>query len=497
MGTATVSNYRTLREARTTTPGPSSSMSDPRRSGTYEKLAVANLNVTPKKSISKLDFFRSSRSAPSQTEDKGKRRAVTPEPTAENSSVAVTALHSPQARAPVSFVSVPKLQKTPPTPQKSLGKDEQTSRRVDSFMSDSLPIVQPLDSTRLTPPPADHTAHSRHPAFASSNTPNTVQPQAIPMQRSKSAPGSSRGRTSPCLRIPSPKFFNRDKDKDVKKERKVTPESVSSPILREKHGHLEKRPSLPHQKIRRTTHGSFDFERPGSRSSSKSGQSETRSTKSDEENERHQDTHTTKGLSNKIVTAPVEVSKSKHKTGSPPPPLPSPPIASRFSARKSPTPARTRSPPAGNGRQNTSHDDDSTLPRLSSSMGRSSRLQRTYAGHPSFSFEPASSLNGRARHTMGTDVSRTVSGAKSLSVRHSDQIVDTHTGLMWAPTKLSKNGTIEEVGGIHSASRSPRFYDIEEEVETKSVEEATEVLVAMRSVLSDVGFATLQKCEGK
>lgn len=84
--------------------------------------------------------------------------------------------------------------------------------------------------------------------------------------RSRSAPGSARGRISPCLRIPSPKFPSRDrgkskehdsekdadsgtKEKSVRyglgwgreKVRIVTPESVSAPILRDAHAHTRVR----------------------------------------------------------------------------------------------------------------------------------------------------------------------------------------------------------------------------------------------------------------
>lgn len=496
----------------------------------------------PRKATPKMDFWRSATPRTGTVDqqgrvlDKGKQREILP---VSNNGAGrppdTTVLHSPQPRAPVAFIpQIPKLQRTPPTPQKGDKAQTTESVRVDSFMSDSMPLPLPVESNRLNPPTEDTNPMTRHPAFAKPTPPvetKSFLPPApiLSIQRSKSAPGGSRGRTSPCLRIPSPKFLSKDKDEKAREKRKVTPESVGSPIIRETRlpGEKPVAHSSPKFSIRRTMLPTFDFERPGSRGSSKSGHSEPKGTKSDDEKEnergaekltqqrvdyshgRSQDEEKEKekGRERKEVAINRTTSpKVKHKAPSPVPPLPPPRTKNR-----SPLPPRTRSPtattPTTAHSQSTHGDvDDSALPRLSSSFGKrsTSRGHRTHASHPSFSFEPASSASSQMRET-GPGRPRTDSGSKPTSVRVSDQYVDTQTGLVWAPTKLKENTIPEEGREVHYYSLAPATRTranaaapsvaVNGPITPRELEEATEVIAQFRNALNEVGFASLQKCE--
>lgn len=426
--------------------------------------------------------------------DKGQyiHRAVSPSASGGvklNTDVPASAgLHSPQPRAPITFLpqAVPRLHHIPPTPQKN-GKGRVD--RVDSFLSDSLPVPQPLDSAQLSPPQQDYTIMTRHPAFV---TPNS--PSAVPIQRSKSAPGiQSKGRISPCLRIPSPKFLSKGKTKEA---RKVTPESVGSPILRDTRSLPKEKSTMAKitQRVRRTAHGSFDFERPGSRGSSKSGQSEPKSSKSEDVREKMEQIQIQDTAAR--ARSPVfkkdstrgDVLKVKKAT-SPVPPLPTSRIPSRYGATSSPSPPRGCSPPSYAAvPPSSSHDDDSVLPRLSSSLGRRSISKigsKTHSTHPSFAFERSGVLQ---------DVRRDRSGSTSLpkpaSHRSKNQYVDTHTGLMWTRTNLKENKIAEDDARLHS-SRAPEVTRIS----SRALEEATAVIAELKDVLTDSGFSRLQICQ--
>ncbi|KAI5119503.1 hypothetical protein M0805_002439 [Coniferiporia weirii] len=495
--------------------------------------ATASRRGTPK-----LDFWRSITPRPPSAQgerDKGKQRAASPDTT--NGAGEMARLHIPQPRAPVSFLppKVPQLQRTPPTPKKGERRESRASPRVDSFMSDSMPLPQ-VHQDHLTPPPANNdSALTRHPAFAQSelkhtqtSTPRPTEPKSVPaigIQRSRSAPGTSRGRMSPCLRIPSPKFLNKDRDRSKERERekdaqrekrRVTPESVGAPILRDARLHVpvvEKnqgpglkttppKPSMAH--MRRAAHGSFDFERPGSRNSSKSGQSDSRGTHTDDEKEGGK-MEVQCGRKDAVpITKVTELLTLKHKASSPVPPLPT----SRLKPR-SPPPNRTRSPlatspaSADHSHTNSAHTDidDSALPRLSSSLGRRNtggsnhRTHRSQGALPAFSFEPAA-----------PQPSSTTKATRDASVR-SGLFVDPHTGLMWAPTRLKDNAIPEDGTHVHfsggARARSPgvngnqktsRYYeDKTEATPSREMDEATAVIAQFRSALDDAGYATLQK----
>ena len=511
---------------------PNTSMRSQRGTATQRDMAEPNMTSSmPRKSVAKLDFWKATEPrAPGDStnvrtggKDKGKQRSVFP--VANNTTSEIPMLHSPQARAPVTFLpQVPKVKTIPPTPQKVEKSQAPTSARVDSFLSDSILIPQP-DTNRLVPPTSDPSPLSRHPAFAQPNAnPHESHPfaPALGMHRSKSAPTSSKGRTSPCLRIPSPKFLNKDKDKEIREKRekrekrKVTPENVSSPIIRDTRHLPGEKPvvnNVTKVPVRRTTLGTFDFERPGSRGSSKSGgQSESKSGRSDDEKENEKAQHqrsvnqgnTQTTTRREVVITRMESPKIKAKAPSPVPPLPT----SRMKVR-SPPPPRTRSPlaatPTTAGSQSISGDiDDSTLPRLASGLSRRNsgrtQQQRVHASHPSFSFEPAASASMRPFRDTGIALSsRTTSGAKSVSVRHSDQYIDTHSGLMWVPTK-NKESVIPEDGNavdFYSRARTPLGMAVKEagSFSPRDLEEAMKVIEQFKKVLNDVGFATLQKCE--
>ena len=490
-------------------------------------------NIT-RKSTPKLDFWRSVTPRAGTADqnvkalDKGKQKAVSPVGNSTAGRIQeMSVLHSPQARAPVTFLpQIPKLQRTPPTPQKG-ERAQPESIRVDSFMSDSMPLPLPVDTDRLNPPEEDTTPLSRHPAFAKP-TPPPERPPApgLNIQRSKSAPGGSRGRASPCLRIPSPKFLSKDKDEKMREKRKVTPESVGSPIIRETR--LPEKPASPKFNVRRVMLPTFDFERPGSRGSSKSGHSEPKGSRNDDEkgNEKcmerqpqhHVDHLHTRHFDEKkerererkeVVVNKTTSAKAKPKAPIPVPPLPT---SRRNNQSPLPLPPRTRSPKATT--PTTAHSqstqgeyDDSALPRLSSSLAKrsNSRSHRTQASHPSFSFEPASSASSQVREN-GYIRSRTNSGSKPTSVRVSDQYIDTQTGLVWAPTKLKDNAIPEEGREVHYYSLAPTARNREHvspprapvsrtPVSPRELEEATEVIAQFKSALNETGFASLQKCE--
>ncbi|THH12242.1 hypothetical protein EW145_g125 [Phellinidium pouzarii] len=483
-------------------------------------------SVTPsRKSTPKFDFWRSVAPRPPSAQgetNKGKQRGLSPDTEAAE-------LHKPQPRAPVAFLpEVPRLHRTPPTPRKGELRESGASPRVDSFMSDSIPIPQVQLAQVVQPTP--HLAgapHTRRPAFVQG--PKHVQTPApcptekpapvISIQRSRSAPGSTRGRISPCLRIPSPKFLNRDRDKSKERERekdtqrekrRVTPESVGSPILRDQRAHvpLGEKNALglkatlvkpPTTFIRRAAHGSFDFERPGSRGSSKSGHSES-------ENEGRKGEKVQGGKKEVALSLRAdELAMVKQKASSPVPPLPIPHLKPH-----SPPPHRTRSPlatsPARTEQSRSTATathvdvdiDDSALPRLSSSLGRRNtsisnhRAHRTQASLPAFSFEPAAPSPSSSKLM------------RDPSVR-SGMFVDPHTGLMWAPTRLKDNAIQEDGTHVHFSgirrARSPVVgggKKINSEVEAgaippRELEAATAVIVQFKSVLDDAGFATLQK----
>ncbi|KAH8118627.1 hypothetical protein DFH11DRAFT_689111 [Phellopilus nigrolimitatus] len=506
---------KTAQEGRTEShlPPLSTSTRSQRVAG-YRDDVPASPTSPSRKTTPKLDFWRSAttpRAASGHGEkdqDKGKQRAVSP--VAFKGVPKANTLHTPQPRAPVTFLpEVPRLQRTPPTPQKGESRDNRASPRVDSFMSDSMPLPLPL-----TPPSGGNaSALPRLPAFSQQDARRAHTPlptgqklaPAISIERSRSAPGTSRGRISPCLRIPSPKFLNKDKDKDRDKDkeketqrekRRVTPESVGSPILRETRvpageKTTKLKPSVTH--MRRTAHGTFDFERPGSRTSSKSGQSESRGTRSDDEKEDTKAANVQNGRKDTVPTRTIEPAKIKPKAPSPVPPLPTPRLKPR-----SPPPNRTRSPLAssnGHTHSSTAHGDvdDSALPRLSSGLGRrggssNQRTHRTQASLPPFAFEPAASTAASSSRP-----------SRDASVRSG--YVDTNTGLMWAPTRLTENAIPEDGVHVHfsgarhavstgAGKNTGRDGGV---IPPRELAEATAVIAQFKSALDDAGFATLQK----
>ncbi|KLO19875.1 hypothetical protein SCHPADRAFT_885121 [Schizopora paradoxa] len=433
------------------------------------------------------------------TDSKGKHRDITPPQHIENAGHSVK-LASPQARVPATFLPqpIPRLHRTPPTPQKRKDDEKehamlipkgrsQASPRVDSFMSDSMPIPDAQDLGRLSPPNPDVAPLSRHPAFACPT-----------IERSKSAPARDRqykGRTSPCLRIPSPKIFSSNSKDGRVKERKVTPESVGSPIIRDTRalpGEKQSAMARISQKVRRTTHGSFDFERPGSRGSSKSAYSESKSAKSDEEKDKPPKEKAAnrfslvlgKSSATKKSSAKKEISKpSKHKASSPVPPLPTPAVPTRTKTRSPPPRPRTRSP-QHNGASLVSSEDDSILPRLSSSAGRRVTIrssQKTHSAHPSFAFERPPAADRILQDVSG----RPRSSAAGKSIQ-GGTFVDTQTGLMWRRSNMKENVITEESRVAHRKSvRDGR-------ISPRAMEEATAVIAALRDALNDAGFARLQ-----
>lgn len=384
---------------------------------------------------------------------------------------------------------------------------------------------------------------------------------------------------SPCLRIPSPKFLTRERSKSKErggdssekgadsgtekekergerlglgwgreKARKVTPEAVSAPILREAHAHPGVRapgptsshghghghghadgaetqkaqkspglapparspvtkPSLPF--IRRGGLGSFDFEHLRSRTSSNNGQSNT-----DDEKEKEN------GRARRPVAPPSALDAlqsrhkhqhqhqqpPKHKPTSPPPPLPRP-------KQRSPPPVRprARSPlaasPAMTAQTNSTatHDDfdDSALPRLSSSLAREREYRahhRMQASLPAFSFEPVGGTPS-AKSTRDKVMNGHGRGGHGGAT-----YVDPHTGLMWAPTPVKESAIAEEGTGAGGGARRSVSVKrpamareggakVVNRISPRELEAATAVIAQFKSALDDAGFATLQKCE--
>ena len=509
-------------------------------------------------------------------------------------------LHHPRARAPASFLGpVPLLQRTPPTPKKDELRDTRVSPRVDSFMSDSMPLpnpLPPLPNGLALSANGNKTALERSPAFASLGGNGIFDKEKLrkdtlglgaSIERSRSAP-AVRGRMSPCLRIPSPKFLNRDRERsksregekdgevskdsrrDHKEKRRVTPESVGAPILRDQHsrtgnqhnhhhhhhhhhhgqsqhGHTNgtvnpHARTQPHAvgcnrggeraqgktnkaaatQVRRTALPSFDFERPGSRSSS-NGQTESRGTRSDDEGSNGNSNSRT----DKSGEHPKAGAGSGVKASSPVPPLPTR-VKPRSPAPPPPRPLSPASPSAASHSHSQAHShahtngnnahvhDDSALPRLNSSLTRRTsynRVQRpqgkTNMALPVFSFERAA-----PSPPPSYKPARDIGGG---------QYVDTQTGLiMWASgrggDKKQANGfsVIPEENSslnshahshVRSQSRSPNpspgkvgggsitRTSANSAVSSKALEEATAVLSQFKNALDDAGFATLQKCE--
>ena len=366
--------------------------------------------------------------------------------------------------------------------------------------------------------------------------------------------------------------------------RKVTPESVGAPILREPraythaHPHVYahgvstggtagvngekgagvgalKAPKASLVQLRRAAHGTFDFERPGSRTSSKSGQSESRGTRSDDEGDRDRDKENQNergdegepyvrkrvlaGLGRPGSTRPPDLTlRTKGKAPSPIPPLPTP--SSRVK-QHSPPPAfpRTRSPLSSSAHQHSqshshshshAHVDDSALPRLSSSSARRNSASNTHfrtpgyslgAGVggvyrppptlPQFSFEPAARVPSPP--SVPPKPMREAGG----------QYIDTRTGLIMyasaspeprspkspkgAATRLvderarKGGGDSAEGVGTGTGRRTPANTSAipnghaANGIPQKDLEEATAVISQFKSALDEAGFATLQKCE--
>lgn len=500
-------------------------------------------------------------------------------------------LHHPRARAPASFLgTVPILQRTPPTPKKDELRDTRASPRVDSFMSDSVPLPSPPPASRTTNGLALSTNGNkadRSPAFASLGQNGVIEKEKIrkealglgaSIERSRSAPGV-RGRMSPCLRIPSPKFLTRDRERSKSRERekggengrfiggdrykekkRVTPESVGAPILRDQHTHAhnvhhhhhhhhpghsqhghtngtangharthahihsqagganqfgERTQGLKANKtsvtqLRRNALPSFDFERPGSRSSS-NGQTESRGTRSDDEG--------SNANSGSKVENAGEQSRSRVGSGSKAP-SPVPPLPTRIKSRSPPPPSRNRplspsSPPVAsrthmhtnlNSHTNVNNaHDDSALPRLNSSLTRRTSLTRvqrqgkTNMALPIFSFErPAPTPPPMYKPARDTG---------------SGQYINTQTGLiMWASGKSESKqvngfGVIpEETASLNSHAHSLTRLQGRTKagdtyangsatgaVSSKALEEAMAVLSQFKNALDDAGFSTLLK----
>ena len=253
------------------------------------------------------------------------------------------------------------------------------------------------------------------------------------------------------------------------------------------------------QKVRRTTHGSFDFERPGSRNSSKSGQSasaqsEAKSARSNDDEKRKETDkgEMTEKSSNRFnlmgwdntirkkdyaairpdSPKPLAV---KNKAPSPIPPLPTS-LSHRHAHR-----SRTRSPPHRSGATTSSAtDDDSALPRLSSTLSRrptSRATHKSHTIHPAFAFEPPRVLHSVIEngHT-----------AKHSNQKTSGPYIDTQTGLMWRKAAVKKENT----------SGSPRIPERRDgRISPGAMEEATAVIAALRDALTDAGFSRLQTCK--
>ena len=246
----------------------------------------------------------------------------------------------------------------------------------------------------------------------------------------------------------------------------------------------------------------------------------------------------------------------------PVPPLPT--ITSRLGrksslhrARKSPSPTNAYSPRAphsplySTSASSATHDDDADLPRLTSSLARRGLgvggVRRGQIVHPAFEFEPV----GYARPSMlshGSSVvaysptpsltPRPVGGVYTSDIsgvthklrpkdantptqqhhyehhqnRRVEHVVDSRTGLLWAPLPLKENGDsarprsplrVGNGGGGGRKGKEVNWAKIEAEVAAgqdvdmispKALEEATEVIGALKNVLNDAGFTTLQKC---
>ncbi|KAL5527701.1 hypothetical protein ACEPAG_6502 [Sanghuangporus baumii] len=562
-------NNRKDRTATTPLPTPSSSLPRSTRSAvSREDQPPASPTTSSRRGTPRLDFWRSlTPRAPSSQGDrekeKGKQRAGTPDSSTPKAAEKQQELVSPQPRAaPAAFL--PRFQRTPTTPRRGEKADAPNTVRLDSFMSDSLPVPQDAVKTPLAQADNGRAELTRQPAFTTQTastdlprSPRTPAPerqkaataQALGIQRSSSAPGS-RGRLSPCLRIPSPKFLTRErsrsKDKDWDKEkekekerekgmmgsekRKVTPESVGAPILREprtyvhahshSHAHVHgvaggagtaagaviekgrigglKASKASLVQLRRAAHGTFDFERPGSRTSSKSGQSESRGTRSDDEREKEneKDSETNGmdvrrmfgGLGRSASARPPDFSvRTKLKASSPIPPLPTAPSRVKAKTNSPPPPSfpRTRSPLTAahnaapgstahshshsHSHSHATHIDDSALPRLSSSSARRNSSSNQHFRTPGYSaggvYRPPTSL---PHFSFEPAVSRVPSppSVPPKPVRDAGgQYVDTRTGLIMyahAPPaspesrtpKSPKSPTVKMATGVDDKTRS-------------------------------------------
>ncbi|KAL5507942.1 hypothetical protein ACEPAH_5560 [Sanghuangporus vaninii] len=630
-------NNRASEDRTTITPLPTPSSSLPRSTRSAvsreDQPPASPTTTSSRRGTPRLDFWRSlTPRAPSSQGDrekekekekeKGKQRAATPDSSTQKAVEKQQELVSPQPRV-ASAAFLPRFQRTPATPRRGEENEAPNTVRLDSFMSDSVPVPQDAVKTPLTQADDGRAGLTRQHAFAAHTgctdlprSPRTPAPErqkasaapALGIQRSNSAPGS-RGRLSPCLRIPSPKFLTRErsrsKDKDWDKEkekekerekgmtgsekRKVTPESVGAPILREPrtyvhaHGHTHahahgvaggggtgggvvnekggigglKAPKASLVQLRRAAHGTFDFERPGSRTSSKSGQSESRGTRSDDErekeNERESEVNDSDvrrmfgGLGRSASARPPDFSaRAKVKASSPVPPLPTTPSRVRAKPHSSPPPPafpRTRSPLAtavhhaapgstahSHSHSHAMHIDDSALPRLSSSSARRNSSSNQHFRTPGYSiggvYRPPTSL---PHFSFEPAVSRVPSppSVPPKPVRDAGgQYVDTRTGLIMyahaAPAspesrspKSPKSPTGKMVTVVDDKTRSvaagrrtpaagtgaananghanPTATSTPSGIPQRELEEATAVITQFKSALDEAGFATLQK----
>ncbi|OCB85392.1 hypothetical protein A7U60_g7702 [Sanghuangporus baumii] len=619
-------NNRTSEDRTTTTPLPTPSSSLPRSTRSAvsreDQPPASPTTTSSRRGTPRLDFWRSlTPRAPSpqgdrekeREKEKGKQRAATPDASTQKVIEKQQELVSPQPRAaPAAFL--PRFQRTPATPRRGEEADAPNTVRLDSFMSDSLPIPQDTVKTPLAQADNGRLGLTRQHAFTTQTastdlprSPRTPAPErqktsaapALGIQRSNSAPGS-RGRLSPCLRIPSPKFLSRErsrsKDKDWEKEkekekerekgmissekRKVTPESVGAPILREPrtyvhaHGHSHahahgvaggavnekggiggsKAPKASLVQLRRAAHGTFDFERPGSRTSSKSGQSESRGTRSDDEREKENEKETEAndsdvrrtfgGLGRSVSARPPDFSaRAKLKASSPVPPLPTTPSRVKAKPHSPPPPTfpRTRSPLAAvhhaapgsaahsHSHSHATHIDDSALPRLSSSSARRNSSSNQHFRTPGYStggvYRPPTSLPHFSFEPAASRVPSPPSVPPKPVRDAGGQYVDTRTGLIMyahAPAspesrspKSPKSPTGKMVTVVDDKTRSaaagrrmpatgtsaananghanPNATSMSNGIPQRELEEATAVITQFKSALDEAGFATLQK----
>ncbi|TDL29679.1 hypothetical protein BD410DRAFT_823733 [Rickenella mellea] len=404
---------------------------------------------------------------------------------------------SPQTQRVTKFVPmVPKEQRLAATSARER-KIQGKTPRLDSFLSDSMPMPQPHFTTKSNAPGPSRSPRERvklqHVAETRTGT--------SAMRRSNSSPGQTRplanaiGRVSPCLRIGSPKFLTRDQPG------RITPERVGSPKLR---GRDDEKVLQASKKVRRTTHGSFDFERPGSRTSSKSGYSESKSAKSDgteKEGEQPPATKATvtstgrkalaKAHSLRVLTMGSRRSEALDMTGGtrvkPPDPIPPlPPAPKRVSRQIVETPmSHFHSPP-------TPQEDGTTLPKLSSR-----KTHRTYPEHPAFKFESLAPPPSRGikdyydREAMNSCYAPKKQPSLELGI-----------GLAWAPTKLKENAMVGSSVNLRSRSR-PGSSDGHGAIsgrpstsdghQARGKMEESEVVKAFKDVLGDAGYVTFKK----